>query len=138
VTLRGRFQTLATAPELIVDVAHNPEAARALASVLRRAPRRTLADVGMLADKDIAGTLATLVPEIAAWWTITPDSPRACTAAELAASLQALGAGEVVAADDYASALAAARSAARAGDRILAFGSFYTVAAALSHAAAQP
>ena len=87
----GRFQRIARAPDVILDVAHNPEAARALAATLHEQPvaGRTLAVVGMLADKDAAGVFAALHGEIDAWWTCTPDSPRAQDAAALAAILRA-------------------------------------------------
>ncbi len=136
----GRFQTIQSRPEIIVDVAHNPEAARALAAVLAERPAsgRTLAVVGMLADKDAAGVFGALKNAIDAWWICTPDSPRACKADALAAVLRATvpGAAATVETTPVA-ALAAARSAAHEGDRIVAFGSFITVAAVLDHAATQ-
>ncbi len=136
----GRFQRIARAPDVIVDVAHNPEAARALAAALREQPvsGRTLAVVGMLADKDAAGVFAALSGEIDAWWACTPESPRAQDAVALAASLRAqVGRAPVSVQPDVNAALAEARGAAREGDRILVFGSFYTVAAVLDHAATQ-
>lgn len=136
----GRFQRVACAPEVIVDVAHNPEAARALAAALREQPAkgRTLAVVGMLADKDAAGVVAALRDAIDAWWACTPDSPRARDAATLATIVRdADGASEVSVQPDVRRALAEARGAAREDDRILVFGSFYTVAAVLDHAATQ-
>ncbi len=136
----GRFQRIARAPDVILDVAHNPEAARALAATLRELPAagRTLAVVGMLADKDAAGVFSALLGEIDAWWTCTPDSPRAQDAAALAATLRAhAGSAPVSVQTDANTALAEAQSAAREGDRILVFGSFYTVAAVLAHAAIQ-
>ena len=137
----GRFQRIADAPEVILDVAHNPEAARALAATLREQPvaARTLAVVGMLADKDAAGVCAALAGEVDAWWTCTPDSPRARDAAALAAELrEQVGGAPITVQPDVNAALAAARSEAGEGDRILVFGSFYTVAAVLDHAAIQP
>ena len=136
----GRFQRIAQAPEVILDVAHNPEAARALAATLHEQPvtGRTLAVVGMLADKDAAAVFAALRDEVDAWWTCTPASPRALEAAALAAVLRAqAGAAPVSVQPDVNAALAEARSAAREDDRILVFGSFYTVAAVLDHAATQ-
>lgn len=138
--LPGRFQRIAQAPEVIVDVAHNPEAARALAATLRAQPAagRTLAVVGMLADKDAAGVLAALAGDIDAWWTCTPATPRACDAAALATVLRGQGGvAPVRVQPDVNLALAEARGAAREGDRILVFGSFYTVAAVLDHATTQ-
>jgi len=134
----GRFQRIARSPEVILDVAHNPEAARALAATLQEqpVPGRTLAVVGMLADKDAASVLAAVSGEIDAWWACMPASPRARDAAALAAILRPLaGSAPVNVQPDVNMALDAARSAAREGDRILVFGSFYTVAAVLDHAA---
>lgn len=136
----GRFQRIARAPDVILDVAHNPEAARALAATLREqpVPGRTLAVVGMLADKDAAGVFAALHGEIDAWWTCTPDSPRARDAGALADALRAhAGNATISVQPDVNTALAEAQSAAREGDRILVFGSFHTVAAVLDHAAIQ-
>ncbi len=136
----GRFQRIACAPDVILDVAHNPEAARALAATLRAQPvaGRTLAVVGMLADKDAAGVCAALSDEIDAWWTCTPDSPRARDAAALATELRAQVSGAPISVQpDVNRALAEAQSTAGEGDRILVFGSFYTVAAVLDHAATQ-
>ncbi len=136
----GRFQRIARDPEVILDVAHNPEAARALAAVLREQPvaGHTLAVVGMLADKDAAGVFAALHGEVDAWWTCTPDSPRACAAEALAAILRAqAGDAPIRVQPDVNAALAEAQGAAREGDRIIVFGSFYTVAAVLDHAATQ-
>jgi dihydrofolate synthase/folylpolyglutamate synthase len=138
--LPGRFQRIARAPDIILDVAHNPEAARALAATLREQPvaGRTLAVVGMLADKDAAGVFAALSGEIDAWWTCTLDSPRGRDAAALAVLLRDhAGLAPVSVRADVNAALAEAQSAAREGDRILVFGSFYTVAAVLDHAAIQ-
>lgn len=136
----GRFQRIADHPEVIVDVAHNPDAARALAATLRAnpTPGRTLAVVGMLADKDADGVGAALAGVVDAWWACTPDSPRARDAASLADSLRRhAGSAPVAVRPDVKTALAAARGAAHEGDRIVAFGSFYTVAAVLDHAATQ-
>jgi dihydrofolate synthase/folylpolyglutamate synthase len=136
--LPGRFQRIARAPEVVLDVAHNPEAARALAATLHAQPTpgRTIAVVGMLADKDAASVFAALSGEIDAWWVCRPSSPRAKDATELAAILRPLAVNVPVEVEaDVVSALAKARSTAHEGDRIIVFGSFYTVAAVLDHAA---
>ena len=136
----GRFQRLAARPEVIADVAHNPDAARALAATLRANPvsGRTFAVVGMLADKDADGVFEALAGGVDRWWTCTPDSPRAREAAALAASLRRhAGAAPIAVEPDVKRALAEARGAAGEDDRILVFGSFYTVAAVLDHAATQ-
>jgi dihydrofolate synthase/folylpolyglutamate synthase len=131
----GRFQRIAGSPETLLDVAHNPQAARALAATLQEnpGPGRTLAVAGILADKDVEGVVAALAPVVDAWWLCTPDSPRALEAGALVEVVrrQAAAAPVHVLADPLA-AYRAARSAARDGDRIAVFGSFYTVAAVLA------
>jgi dihydrofolate synthase/folylpolyglutamate synthase len=93
----------------------------------------------MLADKDAAGVFAALSGEIDAWWVCTLDSPRAREASKLALELRTHVHGVPISVQpDVNTALAEARNVAREGDRILAFGSFYTVAAVLNHAASHP
>lgn len=132
----GRFEIFPGTVEWILDVAHNPHAARALAANLRERPctGQTLAIVGLLADKDAEGVIAALTEVVDGWYTVTLDGPRGRTATELAIVLQAVG----IQAATCPDALAACRSAKRAakpGDRIVVFGSFHTVAPVL---AAQP
>jgi dihydrofolate synthase/folylpolyglutamate synthase len=96
---------------------------------------RTLAVFGALDDKDVAGIVAPLQAQVDAWLLAALDglSPRGLAAAPLWARVHA-GAPSVVAAshDDPRAALAAARSQARPGDRIVAFGSFYVAAEVLA------
>jgi dihydrofolate synthase/folylpolyglutamate synthase len=131
VRLPGRFEVFPGPVTLIYDVAHNPEAARGLAENLARHAAgggRTLAVFSMLRDKDIAGVASILAPQIAAWFYAPLDAHRAAPAEQLAAALEAAGVGAVAHGHpDLVAALAAAGSEARHGDRILIFGSFYTV-----------
>ncbi|MEW6645599.1 MAG: bifunctional tetrahydrofolate synthase/dihydrofolate synthase [Pseudomonadota bacterium] len=135
-TLPGRFQIQPGEVVRILDVAHNPQAAAELAANLAAMPcaGRTLAVVGMLADKDMAGALGQLRDAIDHWYAAALQVPRGATTAQLTAALAAAGAGaeRVTACGDVAAALAQAQAAARAGDRIVVFGSFYTVAEALA------
>lgn len=129
----ARLQRVAVGPEVVVDVAHNPQAARELARWLAAQPARpTFAVFGALADKDIEGMLAPLARSFAAWWTVglDRDSSRGLDAAATARRLAACGVAATPAAD-MAAALGAARAAAGVAGRVLAFGSFHTVAAAM-------
>jgi dihydrofolate synthase/folylpolyglutamate synthase len=136
VVLPGRFQVLPGRPTMVLDVAHNPHAARALAGALGTMGfhPRTLAVFGMLADKDIAGVIEAVAPRVDRWYPATLPGPRGATAAALSAQLTASGvaAGAIRRCDDVGLALAAARDDAAEADRILVFGSFLTVAAALA------
>ncbi|PKO31189.1 MAG: bifunctional tetrahydrofolate synthase/dihydrofolate synthase [Betaproteobacteria bacterium HGW-Betaproteobacteria-7] len=133
--LAGRFQVVPGKPALVLDVGHNPQAIKVLADNLSNMGffDRTHAVVGMLADKDIAGALAPLRGRIDVWHAATLGGPRGTPAARLAAIIAAgeLG-GEVVCHDSAGAAMLAAKGRAGESDRIVAFGSFYTVAEALS------
>lgn len=132
--LAGRFQVFGTDPEWVLDVAHNPDAARVLAEGLaaRRPARRTIAVCGILADKDVEGIAAALGAAVDTWIAAGLQGPRAQAPAALAARLHAATGAAVTVAADVVSACEAARGMARAGDRIVVFGSFQTVGPALS------
>ncbi len=123
--LPGRFQTVAESPRVILDVAHNPHAAGYLAGRLAEVPRngKVHAVVGMLHDKDIAGTLACLSPQVDYWYCAPLDGPRGATAEQLMVHLegaQAFGSVEL--------AWRQALQQATEQDIVLVCGSFHTVA----------
>jgi dihydrofolate synthase/folylpolyglutamate synthase len=140
VDLPGRFQVLPGRPAIVLDVAHNPHAARVLAATLGSMGyfTETVAVFGMLADKDIAGVIAAVKLRIDRWFVATLPGPRGASAAGVHAKLVVAGVAprSIRMFDDVASAFAAAREDAGEADRIVVFGSFLTVAAAL--AAAKP
>ncbi len=128
--LPGRWEraTAGSVP-VIFDVAHNPQATTYLAEQLSRAPSegRTLAVVGMLKDKDIKGSLSPLLPLVSEWYTASLNVPRGASGADLATCLATHG---VECCYNFASvetALAVALERCCSNDRILVFGSFYTV-----------
>ena len=130
-SLPGRFQVLPGRPQLILDVAHNPQAARTLAQNLAAMPPsgKRYAVFAMLRDKDMAGVVRALSDSIDAWLVAGIDVPRGASAAELTQVLQAAQVeGEIMAFPAVAAALQHACNAAAENDRIVAFGSFYTVA----------
>jgi dihydrofolate synthase/folylpolyglutamate synthase len=122
----ARFQVLPGRPQVILDVAHNPEAAAVLARNLSDsgfAPE-VIAVCGMLRDKDIPGVLRAAAPRVTRWHVASLPGPRGAAAAELAEHLE----GEVHRFDSPAEAFAAAQALAGEGDKIVVFGSFLTVA----------
>jgi len=130
VRLAGRFQVIPGAVTEIWDVAHNPESAEELAQTLRLMPcrGRTRAVIGMLADKDIDTVVRHLVPVIEAWYPATLSGPRGAQAARLIAALEHNGVHDVRGYDNVAAAHAAALNDAKPDDRVVTFGSFFTVA----------
>ena len=136
VTLRGRFQVLPGRPAVILDVAHNPQAARVLAASLDAMGwrERALAVFGMLADKDIAGVVEAMQPHIDRWFIATLPGPRGASAETLSNALAKAGvpASAIRSFDTVTAALAAARGEAGEADKIVVFGSFLTVAEAMA------
>jgi dihydrofolate synthase / folylpolyglutamate synthase len=139
VALPGRYHRIADGElEWVLDVAHNPAAARVLATNLHagRGTGRTLAVCGMLADKDVPAVLDKLAGCAEVWFAATTAGARGLSDAELvrrarAAEIEMQPAGAV------AEAMRLAASRARPGDRIVVFGSFHTVGPALELLAAR-
>lgn len=131
VELPGRFQVLPGRPTVVLDVAHNPQAARSLAESLGGMPYHpvTWAVFGMLRDKDVAGVVQAIRHRVDRWLPATLEGPRAATAAELIQVLASAGvAGPLPSFDSPWAALAHAQGRAGEDDRIIVFGSFLTVA----------
>ncbi len=138
VELPGRFQIVAGQPTLVRDVAHNPHSVAALAQNLDQMGfhPRTRAVFGAMRDKDLAAILARMAPLVDDWHFTDLPIPRAARADELVALHASLGCKgpEPVGVhrhEDPAQALAAALAAADPADRIVVFGSFYTVGGVL-------
>lgn len=134
VRVPARMQRLAGPPEVIVDVAHNLQAARALAAWLQATPAsgRTLAVFSALADKDIAGLAGVLGAQIKHWYCcgIHDAGARGLDGNEVQRRvLEALPTAYCSAYVDPPAALAAARAHADLADRIVVFGSFHVAGA---------
>jgi dihydrofolate synthase/folylpolyglutamate synthase len=136
VRLRGRFQRVAEfpvgGPQWILDVAHNVGAAEALAQTLRATPcaGRTVAVVGILADKDAHAIGAALAAVVDEWVLAGLDGPRGCDAERLRRRLPD-DCRSTVLAPNVHEACAAALALAERGDRIVVLGSFHTIGPAL-------
>ena len=141
VELPGRFQIVPGQPTLVLDVAHNPHAVATLAQNLDQMGfyPRTHAVFGAMADKDYAAILRRMAPLVDAWYFADLPTPRAATAADLQSSWGSIatlagGIAAQAATSCHASpmqALHAALERADPADRIVVFGSFYTVGGVL-------
>jgi dihydrofolate synthase/folylpolyglutamate synthase len=137
VELPGRFQVVPGQPTLVFDVAHNPHAVATLAANLDQMGfyPRTHAVFGAMRDKDAPGMLRHMLPLVDAWHCCELPTARAASAAELAAQLQTMlatrGAVPVACHADPSAALRSALEGADPADRIVVFGSFYTVGGVL-------
>lgn len=152
VRLTARFELITEKPvATVIDVGHNPQAALVLRENVARTKKpaeKTLAVVGMLADKDMKSVMGILKDTFDEWFVASLTGPRAAMKDELAAAMVAAGVNreKITTYDDVAGAIAAARARAEAilspnasspktdGNetvRIVVFGSFVTVTAAL-------
>jgi dihydrofolate synthase/folylpolyglutamate synthase len=140
VDLPGRFQIVPGQPTLVLDVAHNPHSVATLAVNLDQMGfyPRTHAVFGAMRDKDLRPMLAQMAPLVDAWHFCSLDTPRALPSADLGALWREVSAGlasrrdvPVALHDTPAAGLAAAVASADPADRIVVFGSFYTVGGVL-------
>jgi dihydrofolate synthase/folylpolyglutamate synthase len=125
----GRMETCSRqGRSIVLDVAHNGEAARALAEGLGPdRPGRLLAVFSALADKPVAEMVAPLLDRVDAWWVAGLPLPRAMPGDELRRVLIDAGAGQVHRESGLIPAYNAALGASRPGDEIVIFGSFHVV-----------
>ena len=134
VNLPGRLQVMPGRPTIVLDVAHNPHAARSLADGLLDMgfTKKTTAVFAMLGDKDIGGVVDAMKGRVDRWYVAAPQADRAASAARLEEVLAERGLSKSTRAfATVDSALDTARREAGPNDRIIVFGSFYTVAEAL-------
>lgn len=139
VDLPGRFQIVPGQPTLVLDVAHNPQSVATLAVNLDQMGfyPRTLAVFGAMADKDLAVMTSHIVPLVDEWHLCALPTARAAGTDQLAGCIREACAGRgramppLHAHADPAAALSAALAAADPTDRIVVFGSFYTVGGVL-------
>ncbi len=134
VSLAGRFQVFPGEVPMIIDVAHNPQSAMALKDNLEQIPvsGQTRAVVAMLADKDLAHVVSALEPVVEQWYVAGLDVYRGCDAPSLAKVVEEVCTITPRVFTTLDEALEQAQRDAVKGDRIVVFGSFYTVAGAMA------
>jgi dihydrofolate synthase/folylpolyglutamate synthase len=131
VEVAGRCQVLPGRPQIVLDVAHNPQAALELAHSMGNMgyARNTWAVFGMMVDKDIAGVVEAMRLRVDRWLPCDLPGPRAASAAKLREIIAKVSPGvTALCFDSPAAAGRHAQENAGEDDRILVFGSFLTVA----------
>ena len=135
VRVTARFEKVQTDPDVILDVGHNPHAANVLAQNVRALKTRgkVIAVFGMLADKDMLDVVKIMSPVINEWFITGLPGPRGASAEELRRVMLEAGVTEanIHVCDGVADAFERAKREAAITDKILIFGSFVTVTAAL-------
>lgn len=135
VELAGRFQVLPGRPAVVLDVAHNVQAAGVLAENLFGMGffPETFAVFGMYADKDVEGVVERLRERIDHWYLCSLDGPRGLSAEALERRVRAAGAqGDIRCFNSPGEAYLAVRKSTGEGDRIAVFGSFMTVSGVMA------
>lgn len=133
VKLVGRYQQINQCPQVIVDVAHNEQSATKLCELLNETPvtGETIAVIAMLSDKAVTEVLQAVNPEIDCWISAGLTVGRGMSSKNMAQAVRGLHAGvKLAACDTVADACNKAQALANENDRIIVFGSFYTVAEA--------
>ena len=143
VELPGRFQIIAGQPAVVLDVAHNPHSVAALAANLDAMGFYpcTHGVFGVMADKVLEPMLAKMNPLVDKWYFCDLPTPRALPSAEIEKQWQAGNSRNDATSTCHANpqaALDAAFAAAQPGDRIVVFGSFYTVGGVLANGVPRP
>ncbi|NCX93344.1 MAG: hypothetical protein EBX40_01545 [Gammaproteobacteria bacterium] len=134
VFLPGRYQVVREKGEHVFDVAHNPQAALVLLERLQKDQKqgqKTIAVFSMLSDKDIAGVIRIMKGVVNSWHIATLETPRAASTEQLKKAFEASGVSPVNQHADIKKAYQSALNEMRQNDRLVVFGSFYTVAAIL-------
>ncbi|MDO1510892.1 MULTISPECIES: bifunctional tetrahydrofolate synthase/dihydrofolate synthase [unclassified Neisseria] len=126
----GRFQVLPGRPLVILDVGHNPHAARALRQGLIALPfaQKRTAVFSILADKDIDQVLDIVKDQFDEWYIAPLHLPRGMDIAALSQKLSEHNIENITRFDNVQTAFQAALAASSENDRIIVFGSFHTVA----------
>jgi dihydrofolate synthase/folylpolyglutamate synthase len=132
----GRFQVIENGRTIILDVAHNPQAAASLSENLRDQPNqgRTLAVFSVLSGKNIGEMVAELKEQIDHWYVSPLADPRAAPVDDILEEVRRAGveSSKITVNESVSAALARAEGDAGDRDRLLVFGSFITAAEALA------
>ena len=134
IVLAGRLQTIATCPQILVDVAHNPQSAQQLALYLHQNPiaGKTVALFSVLEDKDLAGIVAPFNTLIDQWSLVSINDERGQSADQIKYKLEKLGINSTaIVNNNFKKAMQDLINALECKDRVVAFGSFLLVSEVL-------
>ncbi|RDH84844.1 MAG: bifunctional tetrahydrofolate synthase/dihydrofolate synthase [endosymbiont of Galathealinum brachiosum] len=136
VRLAGRYQQIVDSPQVVVDVAHNEQSAQVLNDVLNDMPvtGKTIAVVAMLADKAVAEVLQAVLPEVDQWISAGLQVARGMSSKNMAQAVRDVQSDvKLSVCENVTDACVKARTLAAENDRIIVFGSFYTVSEATEY-----
>ncbi|MEM7304002.1 MAG: bifunctional tetrahydrofolate synthase/dihydrofolate synthase [Pseudomonadota bacterium] len=135
VTLEGRFQRIVKHCEIILDVAHNCESAQTLRDNLMALPKpvKTIAVFAVLNDKDVSGITGLLMPHVDVWYISVVKSMRGMEQEKVEAAIREHDAdASIERFSTVESAYSQAQNNSQEGDRVIVFGSIFTVSEVLA------
>ena len=129
ITLLGRYQFWSKKPEVILDVAHNEDSAiKLFDNINKEEKKKTFAVIGLLNDKDVYSLIKPLCNIVEKWYVGTINSERGMNSSEIKERMKSLVKSEnIVCSNSMAEALSKAYSKVTEHDRLVVYGSFYTV-----------
>ena len=135
IALIGRYQRISSSPEIIIDVAHNADSAEKLMDNVNREPKKnTIAVVGILKDKDVYSLVKPMVNNVDKWFCGTINSERGMNSDEIKTRMSgAISHNDIETFDSIDEACTNAMKSLRKEDRLIVYGSFYTVSEFLDY-----
>ena len=135
ISLKGRYQIISTSPEIIIDVAHNADSAEKLRDNLEKNPKKnTHAVIGLLKDKDVYSLVKPMLNVIDRWYCGTIENQRGMNSNEIKARMLSLvDKNSIVTYDNMIDSFVSAMSRLQTNDRLIIYGSFYTVSEFLDY-----
>lgn len=135
ISLIGRYQKIASHPEIIIDVAHNADSAEKLMDNINREPKKnTIAVVGILKDKDVYSLVKPMVNNVDKWFCGTINSERGMNSDEIKTRMSgAISDNNIETFETIDEACIEAIKSLRKEDRLIVYGSFYTVSEFLDY-----
>ena len=135
IALIGRYQRISSSPEIIIDVAHNADSAEKLMDNINREPKKnTIAVIGILKDKDVYSLVKPMVNNVDKWFCGTINSERGMNSDEIKTRMSgAISHNDIETFNSIDEACTIAMKSLRKEDRLIVYGSFYTVSEFLDY-----
>ena len=135
ISLIGRYQKISSDPEIIIDVAHNADSAEKLMDNLNKERKKnTIAVIGVLKDKDVYSLIKPMINHVDKWYCGTINSDRGMNSEEIKTRMStSINQENIKTFDSINKACSQAIASLGKNDRLIVYGSFYTVSEFLDY-----
>ena len=135
ISLMGRYQKISSTPEIIIDVAHNADSAEKLMDNLNKENKKnTVAVIGVLKDKDVYSLIKPMINNVDKWYCGTINSDRGMNADEIKIRMSStINQKNIETFGSIDKACSEAMLSLGKNDRLIVYGSFYTVSEFLDY-----